>query len=258
MPRPLHLVLALLVLAARPALATDVTIGGSTYTLAAHPRLFLDGPSGTITTRLRDPDGAGARVAPQASDANPAYVALKAQVRDCRAAPTFCSNRNERSITVLALALDWYMDNRQTDSLAAAIHWLNNVETWVTNRYGFGCDVTNSYCGTSSWSDWPSWDMGVLAQAYSIVRSEMSSGGAPTFAQKMFNDDVAGYQDGCTNQLQQEVGATATFTAGSAAVTGHESQRSDGGADLSTLSQPERVRADGRRSRPSTVPLRSP
>ena len=36
----------------------------------------------------------------------------------------------------------------------------------------------------------------------------------------MFNDDVAGYQDGCANQLQQEVGATATFTTGSAAVTG--------------------------------------
>ena len=79
MPRSRNLVFALLALAARPALAADVTIGGSTYALAAHPRLFLDGPSGTITTRLRDPDGAGPRVAPQATDANPAYVALKAQ-----------------------------------------------------------------------------------------------------------------------------------------------------------------------------------
>jgi hypothetical protein len=213
-------IVLLLVLLPALAGATDVTIGGNTYTLTAHPRLFLDGPGGTITTRLADPDGAGAGVAPQATDANPAFVALKVQVRDCRAAPTYCSNRSERSTTVLLLALDWYMDNSQTDSLAAAIWNLNNVELWATAGFGFGCDIRDPYCGLSSFADWPSWDMGVLAQVYSIVRSEMSAGEKTAYAQKMFNDDTAGYEDGCTNQLQEEVGATVTYTSGTTVVSG--------------------------------------
>lgn len=224
--------LALLVLLASSAGATDVTIKGNTYTLASHPRVLLDGPSGTITARVKDPDGAGAQVAPQATDANPSFVALKNLIDSCSASPTYCSSATERGTVVMAGALRWYMDNSQTDAKNMAIHWLNNVETWVANTFGFSCEITNLYCGVSSWSDWPSATMGELAIAYTLIRSEMSAGERTAFAQKMFNDDVAGYQDGCTNQLQQITTATAAFTSGSTAVSG---------TNLNLLSNGDRV-----------------
>ena len=62
--------------------------------------------------------------------------------------------------------------------------------------------------------------MADIALAYSIVRGSMSAGERTAFAQKMFNDDTAGYQDNCTNQLQQGVGSVATYKSGSTAVTG--------------------------------------
>lgn len=205
-----------------PALAgaTDVTIGGNTYTLQSHPRVYLDGSAGTITARIKDPDGAGASVAPQATDANPAFVALKNDIRACAASPTFCSAADERAIVAWEGALDWYMDNSQTDSRDMAIHWLNNVETWVASSDEFACDVNGDYCGRGSWSDWPGQTMMYLAGAYTLVQSEMSAGERTAFYQKMFNDDTAGYEDGCTNQLQRHSGGVATFTSGGTAVTG--------------------------------------
>jgi hypothetical protein len=217
--------LALALLAcASAAEATDITVGGNTYTLPDHPRVMLDGAAGTVVTRLKDPDGAGPLVSSLATDANPAFVGLKLQIRGCRAAPTYCSNMSERSASVLLMALDWYMDNSQTESLAAVEWSLNNLETWFVTGYvnfGFGCDVSSaSGCGLSSFSDWPSWDLGVISQAYSLVRSEMSAGERTALAQKIFNDDEDYYEDTCTNQLQQEVGAVATYATGSTAVTG--------------------------------------
>jgi hypothetical protein len=206
-------------LTAATAGATDVTIGGNTYTLQSHPRVLLDGAAGTITARVKDPDGAGPLVAPQALDGDPAFEGLKSQVRECVASPDYCSGRYERSTTLLLMALDWYMDNSQTDSLAAAKYTLNNVETWVQSYYQFACDVSFE-CGISSWNDWSSWDAVNIAQAYSLIQSQLSAGEKAAFVQKMFNDDVVGYEDGCTNQLQIESGATATFTTGSTAVTG--------------------------------------
>lgn len=217
MRRVLSIALALL-----PALAgaTDITINGNTYTLASHPRGLLDGASGTITARIKDPDGAGAGVAPQATDANPAFVALKNHIQSCMASPDFCSSSSERSTTALLGAVWWYMDNSQTAALAMAEHWINNVETWITAGYQFGCDINVAYCGVSSWTDWPAQDMAFLAQAYSLIRSEMSAGERTAFAQKMFNDDVAYYQDSCDNQLQPMAGVVASYTSGSTAVTG--------------------------------------
>jgi hypothetical protein len=182
--------------------------------------VFLDGASGTITARVKDPDGAGPRAAPQATDANPAFVALKRQIRSCVATPDHCSGLSERSTSVLLMALDWYMDNRQTASRAAALHWLNNVETWISNGYGFACDVNQPYCGLSSWSDWPAFDLIHIAQAYSLVRSEMTAAERTAFYQKIFNDDTSSYEDGCTNMLQRVPGAVATFGRGSSSVTG--------------------------------------
>ena len=61
-------------------------------------------------------------------------------------------------------ALDWYMDNSQTRSLAAAKYWIDNIETLATPGFGFGCDVTQPYCSIGSWSDWPSEGLGVLRE----------------------------------------------------------------------------------------------
>ena len=46
------------------------------YPLTPHPRLWLDGPSGEITARLKDPDGRGPAKAPRATASNPPWAAL--------------------------------------------------------------------------------------------------------------------------------------------------------------------------------------
>ncbi len=248
-------------LATGPVHSADVVIGGHSYTLPNHPRVFLDGAEGAITARVKDPDGPGPRVAPQAFDGNPAFVALKTSIRRCVASPDRCSQLSERPTSVLLMALDWYMDNKQTASRDAAIHWLDNVETWISNGYGFSCDVKQPYCGLSSWADWPAFHLIHVAQAYSLVRSEMTAAQRTAFYQKMFNDDVAAYEDGCTNMLQRIAGSTAAFSKGSSVVTG---------SGLSVLSPGDRVyfrpsiawgtvaRADGDSSVTLTRPPQGP
>ena len=51
---------------------------GSTvaYPLTAHPRLWLDGPNGTLTARMKDPDGPGGATAPRAQGGNPPWDSL--------------------------------------------------------------------------------------------------------------------------------------------------------------------------------------
>lgn len=210
----------LLLLAASTFAQGTVSINGTAYNYVGHPRLMLDGPSGPLTTAIKDPDGSGAQVAPKASPTNPPYAAMIAKIRPLVASypPSAQPVGDEWSVDILLAALDWFSDNSQTNSLNAAIYWLDHVEL-TQGPYQFACDQMdgNSKCGVGSWADWPSYSIAQVAQAYSLVRSQMTPSERTAFSQKMLNDiDGAG----CTNQLQALAGVSITSTASSAIVTG--------------------------------------
>ena len=50
------------------------------YPLKPHPRLWLDGPTGELTARLKDPDGSGPAKAPRDRKENPPWEALSSWV----------------------------------------------------------------------------------------------------------------------------------------------------------------------------------
>lgn len=185
---------------------TAVTVAGHSYALTPHPRVLFDGPDGALTTRLKDPDGAGPKVAPQAHDANPAFVALKHHIRECVGAPAACRPDAPAAFVLLA-ALDWFMDNSQAGSLAAARHWLNHIEDVATAGVGFGCDVTLPDCGRAALLDQASADLAMYALAYTLVRAQLSAAERETFARKMLNDVRTTYGDTCRNQLQASNGS---------------------------------------------------
>lgn len=189
---------AILAVVASRAGATTVTIAGHPYELGPHPRVLFDGPAGTIVARLKDPDGSGPRVAPQATTANPAYSALIAQVRSCVAATPACTP-SPLAETVALTALDWFMDNSQQRSLTAAKGWLAHIETLAAPGSGFGCDLQAAECGDARVSDALAADLGFLALAYTLVRGALSGEERTAFAHKMLNG-VDGAP--CRNQLQ--------------------------------------------------------
>lgn len=206
------------------AYADTVTLNGNTYTLPDHPRLYLDGPSGPWTARVKDP---GSGVAPRATDSNPAFVAMKNAMRSCVSTSPPCASFGgvgAEDFVALA-ALDWYMDNSQTNSLTAAKYWINNFEDhWQSGSsiaFQFAALPSVTYGGISSWSDWPSQSLDRWAMAYSLIRSELSAGERSDFAAKVFNDVAYGYGDDCDPQLQIESGAVVNYAGGSATtVTG--------------------------------------
>ena len=217
------LVCALSLLATQAWATTSITVNSVSYNLGAHPRVFFDS-GGAVTTAIKDPDGAGPLVAPRAVDSNPAYVAMKAYIRTCVASDPPCdliTNFGAFADGIELAALDWYMDNSQTNSLRAAKYWINNVEANVNPGWQFGADIVGVNIGMGDWSDWPSGGMIHFAFAYTLIQDQLTAGERTAFAQKVFTDvDSHGNESGCNNQLQQKVGAVATNVSGSTAVTG--------------------------------------
>lgn len=200
-----YLAAGVVALGVRVALAdTAVTIAGNAYTLTAHPRVLFDGPDGPMVECLQDPDGAGPRVAPQASERNPAFVALEAQIRGCVGTELPCT-RDSIAADALLAALDWFMDNSQTRSLAAVRHWLNHVEEIATAGSGFGCGLTNADCGLGPRLDQASADLAFYALAYTLIRDRLSQAERTAFARKILNGFGA-TDEGCKNQLRPPPG----------------------------------------------------
>ncbi len=199
---------------------TSVTLNGTAYTFAPHPRTLIDGPGGSIDSRIKDPDGAGPLKAPKAVASNPAWVALGTAVASHIS--NYQSNAQHfayRDGSVpMQFATYWYADNSQTAAHDAALYMLNHIEYYLplvcvestvdcTNG-GTGYGVT-SY-GIAYWT--PNWIM-----AYELMRGEMTAAQRQAFASKMLNDlSTWGGVDGaagtsCTNPTVDS-GATVTIS----------------------------------------------
>ena len=138
-----------------------VIIGGNPYSYTANPRIWLDGPTGAITTSLKDPDGPGGDIAPKAKAKFRAYDALtnliRPHVKSCTSPQGPCADpgNDRRELFAALAALDWYMDNSQTKSWNYAAWQLDHIEL-VNYQYQFGCIEEEDACGLNSWADWPS------------------------------------------------------------------------------------------------------
>lgn len=196
-----------------PLLATDVSIGGDPYTLRSHPRVYLDGPSGTLSTALQ--------TSPRNTSSNPSWQSIKngvdAFIADSTSYPNIYGALNDvlrgtgnlttawRFGQCANAALLWWAAGGTSQSpidpngyLAMAKYCITHVEDYLGT---FGCDSSQTYCGRSisSDGDYANNSIHNVAITYTIVRAlgidttdGLTSAEVTAFANKILNDrDIA-------------------------------------------------------------------
>ena len=185
------------------------------YTLKDHPRLYLDGSSGSITSSVSNKSASG-----RANPSNVAYVALKNSVNN------FNSNYGEL----------WGSDRSGNLTLASALRWLADLDNTSKNSALFGiknitqilgtpaCDEGQRYCyaPASSVADYPTQYMENFSQAYSIMRGQMTASEKSNFLNFVLSDlpwtkGGQGYTD--TNKIKPTFKVSDKNTSGTVSVS---------------------------------------
>jgi hypothetical protein len=189
------------------------------YNLTDTYNMLLDGPSGRITSQVRDPDGMGDAKAPKANSSWGPYVGMQRRLASFVSRPdqVYAQDSVLQGATVLTAALDWFMDNSHTQSLEAAKHWINNVDKYLSSPTFTACNPNYKHCGRGSLVDWISFQSANVVYAYSLIRSELTPEERQLFAGKMLN----GFEDTCENSLKPAKGVI-SIAAGSRTVQGHD------------------------------------
>src|SRR4051794_10768144 len=194
---PTRSAIALVLWAALAPAQTTITLEGVTHRLNPHPRVFFDGPSGTITSSVRDPDGTGPAVAAKANTGNPTWASLINRSNFWKGFGAY----NDPAFTIdhtggqqVALyAMRWYSDNSQTAYRTAALYMLNHIEQY----YPTICDETMSNCIWAGGTGYYVTSYGVIYWnqqwlfAYELMRGEMTEQERRDFASKFLNDIAA-------------------------------------------------------------------
>lgn len=192
---------------------------GVLVTLKDHPRVWLDGPDGTLTSTLCT-NGAGCK----AVGSNPAWTAMKTAVEGRvlsknAAAPDapLISQMQNGDFGYLSGAALMYQSTGTARYRDWAIKALNNIDKYTK---GFGCaNEQFSGCGDSITLDYASKYLWNIAQTYSIVRNGMTADERGAFAGKMLND----VNDNCTNRFYAGTG-TINYTIYQTTLTGNGTQ----------------------------------
>jgi hypothetical protein len=203
-------------------------------TLNAHPRLMFPS-SGAILDRSKDPDGAGAGVAPVVTENGAAWQGMVSygntnvvSASGCDGvSPILCAKEeawvqgnNQIMDEIGALAYVWFADNSRTNFLNAAKYLISRVNkgNWGTSGLSgdrnFACAEWDFWCGVSSFADWISDDLQWASLGYDIVRDQLTVPQRQAFAQKILNNQ----DDGCTPSLQYQT--TVNIVAGSSVIGG--------------------------------------
>lgn len=186
------------------------------YTLPDHPRGLLDGPSGTLTTALKDPDGAGASKSVKADSGWHVWSGLISKYASLVTNPSAqWNNCGQNGINsgpaAFNVSLAWFADNSLTQYRDAAINWLNNAEKMIACGSGFG-DVVGWYdedrgltggLNDGEVTDSMAFKSTGWARAYSVIRDQLTSGERTTFANKMLNGVLG---EACDNRFQTQSG----------------------------------------------------
>ena len=185
------------------------------YSLEAQPRLWLDGPGGTLTRALQDPDGAGPQLAPRAVASNVPWNSMTSWLDNNSIqqnyqwnGPQFPLFRGGSFSAILAMALRWFSDNSQATALAGAKHWLTNAER-ITET--LACDETLPACGNSTDSDYGAGYFTIpIAQTYSLVRSQLTTQETRRILDMLLNDNTD--SNTCTNMYTPGSGVVVSAT----------------------------------------------
>ena len=191
----------LIIVAGVASAQSTVTLEGQSYTLKAHPRTFMDGPSGTFVTSNAYSSGLPSKV----TAGNNAWGGML-QFNTTLDSVPYSSPANigwyENGEAAASYAMEWYSDNTKTAYLTNALYLLNHAEQF----FPLMCDETGlvdcnynltSYSMVYYINDW--------LFAYELVRSQMTTPQRQVFADKILNDIAAfGGVDGspstsCTN-----------------------------------------------------------
>ena len=199
---------------------STVSLNGNTYCLKAHPRVWLDGPSGAFSASLQNASG-------KYNSSNPAYAALLADVTAFQASnvcstaantysgykcPGGNTQANVYNMSAAAnAALLWYAQGANSSDpngyLATAIYGYEHFEDF---GYGsFACDLSNSYtyCGGRDVDIYADMVLDYVWTGFSIIRAQWiaqkGSGEITTFAEKVLNDNDTSHNgissSACTN-----------------------------------------------------------
>jgi hypothetical protein len=178
------------------------------YPVMPHPRLWLDGPRGEWTLRLRDPDGPGRARAPRATASNPPWEALSSWVESIGQeyawnGKNFRLFRSSSFETISALALAWFSDQSRRAPLKGAKHWIANAERTVET---LACDETAAGCGDATDIDYGAGYYTIpLALSYTLIHDQLTSAEIAQFTGMMLNDRTDG--ETCTPMYQPGDGA---------------------------------------------------
>ena len=171
----------------------------SAYTLTPHPRLMLDGPSGTITASISN-------TSTKASSSNRFYT----QLQNIYTNGGFNTNYTTYGIdnatvgTGMAryadMALLWAAGGQTNSTYLTMAKWgVDNFEQITEDDViggqtysGFSCQTATAFqCGRPNISDlYPSADSVATAINYSIIYNQLSSSEKSNFADKIFNDNA--------------------------------------------------------------------
>ena len=224
----------LLFLLALPAFAqTSVVLNGNSYNLQSHPRVWLDGATGALTAAMSNTSG-------RANPSNPPYAAMQARV-DLYIANgytdpmvdylyydnTFLESPGDLASSTLNAALLWVAQGSNVSDpngyLAAAKYGIDHALRMVGNSTG--CNTSYSYCAPSPGraydQDFTRFFLIDMVQAYSLIRSQLTSTEISNFANWVLNDNTTAHNGidttACTNQTI--VAGTGTLTASGLTVT---------------------------------------
>lgn len=216
--------LALILISCVTALSaqTTVTLGGNNYTLRDHPRVWLDGPAGALTTALSDTGSTG-----RANTNNVVWNSLL----------TFTGAAKPTSIDPMAYetnaAIRWLADGHAASLANAKAGITNVIPLLLGSTY---CDETQVYCGmylASESLDYPRMQLNQVAMLYSAIRSQLSAGERAAFVGQMLNDNDSSHNGidstPCTKQtFSAQAGTISASPSGTTITVG-------GGGNTSSL-----------------------
>lgn len=179
------------------------------YTLKSHPRVWLDGPDGTISSRLKDPDGAG-----PLRNANYDRVPAQGLISRVNTTRSGCLSggviKNCRGVYEMAsdAAFLWWMCNQCTVPWSGSVTWLDFSKDLYLNLYSYGF---KRWHGSHKFGDALAPDAGddpsgmtdfggpygaITAAGYSIIRDQLTPSERSTVARYFLNGLLP--EDYCT------------------------------------------------------------
>ncbi len=175
---------------------TSVGIGKLTplhaYTTIPHPRLFLDGPSGTMTASISN-------TSTKASSNNRFYTQLQniynsfVSSYQTTGIDSYANGSGTGMVRYADAGLYWFASGKSNMTALAMAKWgIDNFEQIVYNPYGFYCNEPNFQCGRDDTTALlhPSEESSSSFISYSLIHDQLSASEVSNFADKIFNDNA--------------------------------------------------------------------